>query len=501
MCKSCLSVCCVFLTMLSVRPRKHPHAGCFSPLSRSRPPYPIASLDLNHIGSFTSHAHDFQSPDNIIMVRSTDERTLRQTNGTEPPKLKTVTVSTVETYNRNQNTVRKLTTKSVDGVIESKETIVTDITRAPLLGSQVNLRSEKLKSPSNISTPLKTQSLPRQSSNASIKSTPRTPQKTKDINKEEFTKQCLERHNEYRAKHKVQPLKLNTELSAFAQDWADHLASTQKMVHRPNNKYGENLWMMMTTDRSYKVNGGDAVDSWYQELDKYKFGTEPKNLDAGHLTQVLWSTSEYLGVGVAKSGDYTFVVCNYNPPGNYKGEYAENVPPIGGWKDKPTPSKRPGGFSSSNETAETFTKEALRIHNEYRAKHGVPALSIDPEISKFAQAWADHLAEKNQFAHRTNNPYGENIFWSSASASAKVMCDSWYGEEAGYNYDIDPFKSGGGGLRSGHFTQMVWKQSKSLGIGRAFTKSGTMIAVANYSPRGNIIGQFTANVLPPGRRR
>ncbi|KAG8268379.1 hypothetical protein J6590_027540 [Homalodisca vitripennis] len=125
-----------------------------------------------------------------------------------------------------------------------------------------------------------TESLPRQSSNASIKSTPRTPQKTKDINKEEFAKQCLERHNEYRAKHKVQSLKLNTELSAFAQDWADHLASTQKMVHRPNNKYGENLWMMMTTDRSYKVNGGDAVDSWYQELDKYKFGTEPKNLDA-----------------------------------------------------------------------------------------------------------------------------------------------------------------------------------------------------------------------------
>ncbi|KAG8268380.1 hypothetical protein J6590_027541 [Homalodisca vitripennis] len=115
-----------------------------------------------------------------------------------------------------------------------------------------------------------------------------------------------------------------------------------------------------------------------------------------------------------------------------------------GWKDKPTPSKRPGGFSSSNETSETFTKETLRIHNEYRAKHGVPALSIDPEISKFAQAWADHLAEKNQFAHRTNSPYGENIFWSSASASAKVMCDSWYGEEAGYNYDVDPFKSGGG---------------------------------------------------------
>lgn len=49
----------------------------------------------------------------------------------------------------------------------------------------------------------------------------------------------------------------------------------------------------------------------------------------GHLTQVLWAGSEKLGVGVAKNGYHTFVVCNYNPPGNYKGEYAENVPPIG----------------------------------------------------------------------------------------------------------------------------------------------------------------------------
>lgn len=52
-------------------------------IHRSRPPYPIASLDLNHIGSFTSHAHDFQSPDNIIMVRSTDQRTIAEKKGTQ----------------------------------------------------------------------------------------------------------------------------------------------------------------------------------------------------------------------------------------------------------------------------------------------------------------------------------------------------------------------------------------------------------------------------------
>lgn len=40
--------------------------------------------------------------------------------------------------------------------------------------------------------------------------------------------------------------------------------------------------------------------------------------------------SEELGVGIAtsKTGQ-VFVVCNYNPPGNFIGSFAENVPPIG----------------------------------------------------------------------------------------------------------------------------------------------------------------------------
>lgn len=33
-----------------------------------------------------------------------------------------------------------------------------------------------------------------------------------DVNREEFQKQCLERHNHYRAKHGVNPLKLNAEV-------------------------------------------------------------------------------------------------------------------------------------------------------------------------------------------------------------------------------------------------------------------------------------------------
>ena len=46
----------------------------------------------------------------------------------------------------------------------------------------------------------------------------------------------------------------------------------------------------------------------------------------------------------------------------------------------------------------------------------------------------------------------------------------------------------------GHFTQVVWKESKKLGIAYASGKSGTYV-VANYDPAGNFLGQYPTNVL------
>ena len=41
---------------------------------------------------------------------------------------------------------------------------------------------------------------------------------------------------------------------------------------------------------------------------------------------------------------------------------------------------------------------------------------------------------------------------------------------------------------------MIWKESEELGVGRAKSKSGKIIVVANYDPPGNVIGQFAKNV-------
>ena len=46
----------------------------------------------------------------------------------------------------------------------------------------------------------------------------------------------------------------------------------------------------------------------------------------------------------------------------------------------------------------------------------------------------------------------------------------------------------------GHFTQLVWKDSKFVGFGYA-RKGGKTFVTANYDPPGNYVGMFESNVI------
>jgi hypothetical protein len=69
---------------------------------------------------------------------------------------------------------------------------------------------------------------------------------------------------------------------------------------------------------------------------------------------------------------------------------------------------------------------------------------------------------------------------------------SWYDEIKDYNFDQPGFS-----MQAGHFTQVVWKGSKQLGVGIAFANNGNKaVVVANYYPPGNYQGQFPQHVFP-----
>lgn len=75
--------------------------------------------------------------------------------------------------------------------------------------------------------------------------------------------------------------------------------------------------------------GKDATDPWYNEVDYYNFDQPGFSLKTGHFTQLVWYTSERLGVGISynRARSRVVVVAQYSPAGNYEGEYQDNVLP------------------------------------------------------------------------------------------------------------------------------------------------------------------------------
>ena len=139
-----------------------------------------------------------------------------------------------------------------------------------------------------------------------------------------------------------------------------------------------------------------------------------------------------------------------------------------------------------------FIKRTLEKHNELRKKHGSNNLRISQELNQMAQEQANKLTEhKREFFNHLykDEVLGENILISDdLSIKPEKICEEWYNEGINYDYKLNKFQKG-----KGHFTQLIWKDSKEVGFGFNFTNN-EFIAVAYYYPSGNIIGKFSDNV-------
>lgn len=51
---------------------------------------------------------------------------------------------------------------------------------------------------------------------------------------------------------------------------------------------------------AFQLDASEVIESWYSEVSKYEYGSEPQTTGAGHFTQVVWKDSQNLGVGKAR---------------------------------------------------------------------------------------------------------------------------------------------------------------------------------------------------------
>jgi hypothetical protein len=139
-------------------------------------------------------------------------------------------------------------------------------------------------------------------------------------------------------------LSWSPEIAAVAQAYANKLAAgcANSLSHSPpsdRHDWGENLAAFAITGGKGNEPNGSARDTvllWESELECYTFGPFHSGVNetcseacrayggCGHLTQILWRTTERVGCGQAECTEgktrKSYWVCNYDPPGNYTGE-------------------------------------------------------------------------------------------------------------------------------------------------------------------------------------
>lgn len=136
----------------------------------------------------------------------------------------------------------------------------------------------------------------------------------------ELKQEFVKAHNKWRADVNVPDLVWSTQMENLAKDWAKKQGKKGcKMKHRPNNEFGENLYWSMGLPFSPTA----AIDDWGSEIKYFKPKKTFSNaqMKAGHYTQMVWRNTSEVGCAAYRCGKEILVVCNYNPAGNWLGEY------------------------------------------------------------------------------------------------------------------------------------------------------------------------------------
>lgn len=146
-----------------------------------------------------------------------------------------------------------------------------------------------------------------------------------------------------------------------------------------------------------------------------------------------------------------------------------------------------------------YVQEALEGHNTFRATHSANPLIWDDKLACIAQRQAqsciwDHLTYVN------GGGYGQNLGGNSDINGSIAMWTT--GEASSFDGEYGKADPGGDFEKYGHFTQVIWAYSTSVGCatfncdGSYGTVGAGDMTVCNYFAAGNMGGEYGIYVLP-----
>ena len=146
-----------------------------------------------------------------------------------------------------------------------------------------------------------------------------------------------------------------------------------------------------------------------------------------------------------------------------------------------------------------FLERTLIAHNNARRLHGVAPVTLNPFLTQLAQQEADRSLELGKFENDRTISYQGKVLGRNSVRGVNVDVRNYTGDEltnlfytsgVNYVYTINSAQS------AELFTQLVWLNTKEIGVGISGTKKDVWVSVL-YFPAGNVIGTFINNVFPP----
>ena len=170
------------------------------------------------------------------------------------------------------------------------------------------------------------------------------------------------------------------------------------------------------------------------------------------------------------------------------------------------------GDGARCDLSDAQTSRLVSVHNRFRqevvpaACPPLPPVQWSKLLANVAQAYANkciynHNAQRTREAKGRFSYIGENLYISTGTqADMTQVVSSWNSENRFYSLRTNSCMAG---KVCGHYTQVVWSSSTSIGCGAAVCDTKNMssspwpssrfpkvyIVVCNYGPGGNIVGR------------
>ena len=130
----------------------------------------------------------------------------------------------------------------------------------------------------------------------------------------DFALSAIKKQNLYRACHNASPINFSCKMLEKAQNYSQYCSDNNLIETSPYEYNGQFISEVVVKLYGETINGEVPIDYFYKQKKNYNF-TDPLNNKGGSVfAQLVWKSTEELGIGLSCKNGYCFLVVDYFPP-------------------------------------------------------------------------------------------------------------------------------------------------------------------------------------------